>query len=164
MNPASPQEQIHPFPPVFNSQSRLLILGTFPSVLSRANAFYYGNPNNRFWAVLASLFEENVPETVAQKQAFLLNHNIALWDVLASCQIRGSSDASIREATPNDIASLLQKAPITKVFANGQAAGRLYGRFFAGEGLPVAHVLPSTSPANAAWSLQRLTDAWRAIL
>ncbi len=158
------QQQIHPFPPVYSSQSRLLILGTFPSVLSRANAFYYGNPNNRFWPVVAALLGQPVPETVAQKKALLLSHGIALWDVLASCQIQGSSDASIRDAQPNDIPGLLHQTAISRVFANGQAAGRLYGRFFADPGLPTAQVLPSTSPANAAWSMERLIDAWQVVL
>ncbi len=158
------QQQIHPFPPVYSSQSRLLILGTFPSVLSRANAFYYGNPHNRFWAVLAALKQEQVPDTVDLKRAFLLRHDIALWDVLASCQIQGSSDASIRDAQPNNITQLLRETAITRVFANGQAAGRLYQQFFAGSGLPAAQVLPSTSPANAAWSLERLIAAWQVLL
>lgn len=157
------QRLIHPFVPVWNAQSRVLVLGTFPSVRSRETAFYYGHPQNRFWQVLAALYEEPLPEGRAQKEALMLAHGVALWDVLAACDIQGSADGSIRNAAPNDIAGLLAGSSIRAVYANGQTAGRLYRRLCEpATGLP-AIVLPSTSPANAAWTLPRLVEAWQAL-
>ena len=154
----------HPFEPVFDEHAHTLVLGTFPSVLSRENAFYYGHPQNRFWKMMAAVFHERVPETVPEKRALLLHNGIALWDVLASCDIVGSADGSIRNPTPNDIGRLLRQAPITRVCCNGQTAANLYRRWCEQiTGLP-ALTLPSTSPANAAWTLERLTEAWRAAL
>ena len=153
----------HPFEPVWDEHSRVLVLGTFPSVKSRENAFYYGHPQNRFWRVLATMFQEAVPQSVADKRALLLRHGVALWDVLASCDITGSADGSIRHPVPNDIAALLAKAPIRQVFANGQTAANLYRRWCEPQtGLPVT-ALPSTSPANAAWSVARLAQGWQAL-
>jgi double-stranded uracil-DNA glycosylase len=150
----------HPFAPVWNGDSRALVLGTFPSVQSREREFYYGHPQNRFWPVLAALFTEDVPETAQQKSALLLSHRIALWDVLASCDVTGSADGSIRSPVPNDIAALLAKAPIRSVFCNGQAAASLYRRFAEPlTGVP-AVTLPSTSPANARWTRETLLAAW----
>lgn len=154
----------HPFEPVWDGRSRVLVLGTFPSVLSRENAFYYGHPQNRFWPVLAAVFREAVPVTAADKRALLLRHGVALWDVLASCDLTGSADSSIRNPVPNDIAALLEKAPIRRVFANGQTAHALYRRWCEPAAGMRAVLLPSTSPANAAWTLPRLTEAWRALL
>ncbi len=151
----------HGFEPVFDERSRTLVLGSFPSVLSRANDFYYGNPQNRFWRVAAACLSESVPATIAEKRAMLLAHGIALWDVISSCDIVGSSDASIRNVVPADIARVTDVARIERVVCNGGTAGRLYHRHLEREtGLP-AVVLPSTSPANAAWSLERLIDRWR---
>jgi double-stranded uracil-DNA glycosylase len=151
---------VHPFLPVWNSTSRALVLGTFPSVQSRANAFYYGHPQNRFWRVTAALFNELTPQTIQDKQAMLLKHGVALWDVLASCDINGSADGSIRNATPNDIGQLLHDAPITRVFANGQTAATLYRKYVEPAcGMPIV-TLPSTSPANARWTVEALTQAW----
>lgn len=154
----------HPFEPVWDVHSHVLVLGTFPSVKSRENSFYYGHPQNRFWQVLALLFHESVPASVAEKRALLLRHGVALWDVLASCDITGSSDGSIRNPIPNDIVSLLRKAPIQKVFANGQAASSLYRKYCLPNTGVDAIPLPSTSPANAAWSVERLALAWQALL
>ena len=152
---------VHTFEPVFDGHSRILVLGTFPSVKSRENRFYYGHPQNRFWKVAAALAGASVPETVAEKKAMLLKARIAVWDVIASCEIQGSSDSSIRHVTPNDIAGLLQKTGICAVFANGGKAYELYVRYCeAACGLRAVR-LPSTSPANAAWSLERLTESWR---
>ena len=151
----------HGFEPVFDERSRTLVLGSFPSVLSRANDFYYGNPQNRFWRVAAACLSESVPATIAEKRAMLLAHGIALWDVIASCDIVGSSDASIRDVVPADVSRITAVAPIGLVICNGATAGRLYHRHLEPiTGLP-ACVLPSTSPANAAWSLDRLIDRWR---
>ena len=154
----------HPFPPTWDENSEVLILGSFPSVKSREMAYFYGHPQNRFWKVMAALFSEPVPQTVEERRSFLLRNHVAAWDVIASCTIIGSSDSSIREASGNDIRPILSGAPIRKVFCNGQKAAELYRRHI----LPVTGVeavcLPSTSPANAAWSLERLTAAWRQIL
>jgi len=153
---------IHPFEPIFDSNSRILILGTFPSVKSREQNFYYGHPQNRFWKVLAAVFGDQVPETVQAKKEFLLRHNTALWDVIASCEITGSSDSSIKNAVPNDIAKILKTADIRQIFCNGSKAFDLYQKF-----LPELNVdakkLPSTSPANAAWTLEKLIAEWRII-
>ena len=153
----------HPIPPVCDGNSRILILGSFPSVKSREQGFFYGHPQNRFWRVLAAVFADEVPGTVPDRRAFLLRHGVALWDVLASCEIEGSADASIRAAAPNDLGPILAAAPIRAVFANGQTAGKLYRTYLEPLTGRPALVLPSTSPANAAWSLERLVEAWRVI-
>lgn len=156
------QHITHPFPPVFDENSRVLILGSFPSVKSREVSFYYGNPQNRFWRVLAALFGGDVPSTVEEKRAFLLSHGVALWDVIASCDIVGSDDSSIKNALPNDIKSLVAKTRIERVFTNGGTANRLYRAHLEREVGIEAAALPSTSPANASYSLMRLVEAWRA--
>ena len=119
----------HPFPPVYAADSRVLILGTFPSVRSRETGFYYGHKQNRFWRVMACLFEERVPVTVEERKALLLRHGIALWDVLRECDITGSSDASIRRAVPNDIRALIEQTRIQSVYTNGKKAHELYQRY-----------------------------------
>ena len=150
---------IHPFPPVWNKNCRILILGSFPSVKSRENQFYYGHPQNRFWRMLGAVYQTAPPETIEEKTAFLLRRHIALWDVIESCHITGSADSSIREAAPNDLPGLMRRCPIGRVLLNGRKAEQLYLKYWAA--LPVPReVLPSTSPANAAWSLQRLSAAW----
>ena len=151
---------IHPFPPVADGECRWLVLGSFPSVKSRENAFYYGHPQNRFWRVLAAVCGEAVPCTVEEKTVFLLGHHIALWDVIQSCEIVGSADTSIRNAVPNDLPGLLANCPVQRILLNGKAAERIYLKYW--QGLPVSHeTMPSTSPANAAWSLERLTEVWK---
>ena len=150
------------FAPVYGPQSRALILGSWPSPKSWEMGFYYGHPQNRFWPLLAALTGESAPrrEDVEAKRGIILRHGLALWDVLASCTIQGASDASIRDAVPEDIAALLARAPIRAVFCNGAQAHRLYVRYMQPvSGIPAAR-LPSTSPANAAWSLARLREAW----
>lgn len=149
----------HPFEPVFDARSRVLVLGSFPSEASRAEGFFYGHPRNRFWRVMAAVFGEDVPTTTEEKRAFLLRSRVALWDVAASCEVVGSSDASIRRAVPADLARIFSRSPVTRVFLNGQKAAALYKAFFAAQEIP-AHCLPSTSPANAAWSFDRLVAAW----
>lgn len=155
---------IHTIPPVCDPESRILILGSFPSIKSRESGFFYGHPQNRFWRVLATLLEEPLPPTVEKKTALLHRHGIALWDVIASCEITGSSDSSIRNVTPNDVASLLRSTPIEKIFVNGKTAERLYIRYLEPRLGIRAAALPSTSPANAAWTLPRLVDAWKILL
>ncbi len=151
---------LHPFPPVIASDSRMLILGSFPSVRSREEGFFYGHPRNRFWPMLALIYGDAVPATIPDKRDLLLRHQLALWDVIASCEITGSSDASVRGETPVDITRVMEAAPITRVICNGALAGKLYRKHLEGTtGIP-ARILPSTSPANAAWSLERLAERW----
>ena len=155
---------VHSFEPVYNIDSEILILGTLPSVKSRENNFYYGHKQNRFWKVLATLLKEPVPETIEEKKAILLAHHIAIWDVIQSCDIKGSSDSSIKNVAPTDLRMILEKTNITRIYANGNKAEQLYKRYqFSVTGIE-ATVLPSTSPANAAWSLARLCETWGAIL
>lgn len=151
----------HTFEPVYDQNSRILILGTFPSVKSRENRFYYGHPQNRFWKVTAALLGVSVPETTEEKKGMLLAGHIAVWDVIASCEIEGSSDSSIRNVVPNDIAGLLAHTNIRAVFANGRKAFELYEKYCRSECRKEAVCLPSTSPANAAWQLSRLTRYWQ---
>lgn len=155
---------VHSFEPVYDKDSEILILGTLPSAKSRENNFYYGHKQNRFWKVLATLLKEPVPDTIEEKKAMLLAHRIALWDVIQSCDIKGSSDSSIKNVQPTDIGMILEKTNITRIYANGNKAGQLYKRYqFPVTGIE-AMVLPSTSPANAAWSLERLCEVWYVIL
>ena len=150
----------HGFEPVFDERSKILILGSFPSALSRANLFYYGNPRNRFWRVMAACMGTPEPESIAEKKALLSENGIALWDVISECDIKGSSDASIRNAVPADIMRVTGAAPVERIICNGSAAGRLYARFLRPLTGMDAASLPSTSPANAAWSLEALIDRW----
>ncbi len=153
----------HPFPPLYNSRSRTLILGSFPSVKSREQMFFYGHPQNRFWQVLARVFDCPVPESTEEKKALILSRNLALWDVLAGCEIRGSADSSIRNATVNDLSPILEGAPISRIFVNGRTAEKYFLRYTAPQIGREAVCLPSTSPANAAFSLEKLVEAWRII-
>ena len=154
---------LHPIPPVFDENSKVLILGSFPSVRSREEGFFYGHPQNRFWKVTSSVFGENTPSGTEEKKEFLLRNHIALWDVIGSCEINGSSDSSIRNATVNDVSLILNTAKIRSVYLNGRKAYQLYQKFMfpltGREGI----CLPSTSPANAAWSTDKLTEAWKII-
>ena len=151
----------HEFAPVWNRDSRVLVLGTFPSVKSREQGFYYGHPRNRFWKVTAALLKCRVPETEAEKKKMLLEGHIAVWDVIESCEIEGSSDSSIRNVKANDIGGLLEKSAVEAVFANGDKAYQLYCRYCREQAGRDIVKLPSTSPANAAWQLEDLTRAWR---
>lgn len=155
---------VHTIEPIYNGQSRTLLLGTMPSPRSRAAGFYYAHPQNRFWPVLAAVYGEPVPADDAARRALILAHGLALWDVLQSCEIRGASDASIQKAVPNDIPALLQRAPITRVLCTGQAAGRLYKQLVEPwTGLPCT-ILPSTSPANCRMPADTLVLAYSAAL
>lgn len=154
----------HEFPPVWDSDSEVLLLGSFPSVKSREEGFFYGHPQNRFWRVIAAVAGQDVPVSVEEKKSLLLQNHIAVWDVIQSCRIQGSSDSSIRDVVPVDLAPLLRQSHIERIYANGKTAERLYNRYLLSQtGVPV-QVLPSTSSANAAWQLDRLIQAYRVIL
>lgn len=155
---------VHPFGPLYDEQSRVLILGSFPSVKSREQQFFYGHPKNRFWPLLAALTGSGIPQNIEEKKQLALKNGIALWDVIASCEIVGSSDSSIRNAKPNDITPILENSNVRKIFTNGKTADSLYMRSI----FPVTKIqsvcLPSTSPANAAWNMGRLQSAWQVIV
>lgn len=153
----------HPISPVFNEHSRVLILGSFPSVKSRETHFFYGHPQNRFWKVLAAVYERQVPQTIEEKRALLLECGIALWDVIASCEIEGSADSTIKNAVPNDVERILDIADIRCIFVNGKTAEKYYNRYLRERLGREAVCLPSTSPANAAWSMERLIGQWKQI-
>ena len=159
-----PEHIVHPFSPFFCEDSCVLIVGSLPSVKSRKNGFYYGHPQNRFWKVLAAVLSCRIPQTIQEKKEMLLSHGIALWDVIAECDIIGSSDSSIRNVVPNDLRQILETGKIQAIYANGGTAKRLYDRFQKDACQMEAIGLPSTSPANAAYSLERLTAQWRNIL
>ena len=154
---------IHPIDPIWDEHSKILILGSFPSVRSREAGFYYAHPQNRFWPVLAAVFSSETPCDIPSRRAFALAHGVALWDVIHSCEITGSSDASIRNVVPNAISSLLSQTRIKKIFCNGKRAYDLYCRYLAEDTGMDAILLPSTSPANAVWNLNRLIQAWKII-
>ena len=153
----------HPFGPLYDKNSRVLILGSFPSVASREEGFFYGHPQNRFWKVISRLYAEEVPRSIPEKRRLILSHGLALWDVIAFCSVTGSSDASIRDAQANDLCVILDHCAIERIFCNGRTAWQLYEKLI----LPVtgreAECLPSTSPANAKWTLEKLTEAWREV-
>ena len=153
----------HPFPPLYDAESEILILGSFPSVRSREQKFFYGHPQNRFWRVTAAVFGAEIPVTIEEKRRFLLANHIALWDVIASCEITGSADSSIRNVRPNDLSPILAAAQIRQIFVNGGTAAKYYDKYQKPALGREAIRLPSTSPANAAWNLERLTDAWSVI-
>ena len=151
----------HPIQSIFNERSEILILGSFPSVASREAAFYYGHPQNRFWRVLAEIFGQPLPTSNDERRELILSNRLALWDVIASCRIRGSSDNAITDVVPNDLSRILSGAPIKKIIVNGRMAEKYYLKFQYPKTGILPTVLPSTSPANAAWSIERLIDAWR---
>ena len=154
----------HPIEPVWDKNSKVLILGSFPSVKSREYGFFYGHPQNRFWRVLAEITGDSLPDTVQNKKAFLLSHGIALWDVIAACDISGSADSTIRNVVPNDISPILKGTDIGAIFVNGRTSAALYSKYTEPLTGRSAIYLPSTSPANAAWTIQRLCTEWRAII
>ncbi|NLV99519.1 MAG: DNA-deoxyinosine glycosylase [Clostridiaceae bacterium] len=153
----------HPIAPVYDENSHILILGSFPSVKSREIGFYYGHPQNRFWPLLADIFLEKTPQTVESQRAFLLRNRIAVWDVIASCRIEGSADSSISDVIPNDLRPILEKADIREIYANGGTAARLFQKYQEEKLGRQAIRLPSTSPANARWSFDRLLQVWKMI-
>lgn len=154
---------IHPIDPVFDENSRILILGSFPSVKSREEGFFYGHPQNRFWRVLAAVCGCAVPRSIEEKIEMLLSNRIALWDVIASCDIQGSADSSIRNVVPNDLSRILDTAKIEHIYVNGKTSGKYYQKYLRSKTGREAVCLPSTSPANASWTLDKLVEAWRVI-
>ena len=158
------QHITHEFEPLFAERSRTLILGTLPSVKSREGQFYYHHPQNRFWKVLAGVLGQETPGTIEEKTDFLHQNHIALWDVIGSCEISGSSDSSIRQVVPNDLSEIFAAAPIQAVFCNGSTSYQYYRKYTQAKTGFEAVQLPSTSPANATWALDRLTKSWSVIL
>ena len=154
----------HKIPPIYNVHSNILILGTFPSVKSREGKFFYNHPQNRFWKVLAAIYECSTPTTITEKKHFLLQNHIAVWDVIESCEIQGSSDSSIKNVIPNNLDIILNAADIKEIYTNGQKAHKLYEAYCQPTTLRSAVSLPSTSPANAAFSLERLTHIWSSLI
>lgn len=151
---------VHPFGPLYDEKSEILILGSFPSVKSREENFFYGHPQNRFWRVLSAVLGCQTPKTVDEKRELLLENKIALWDVIASCKITGSSDSSIKEVSANNISIILDSANIKAIYVNGKTAEKYYNKYIKIKTGREAVCLPSTSPANAAWNLERLIKAW----
>ncbi len=154
---------VHPIKPLYDKNSRILILGSFPSVKSREAMFFYGHLQNRFWRVTAAVFDAPVPETVEEKRAFLLSNRIAVWDVIGSCDIQGSADTTIKNVVPNDLMPILNTANIMQIFVNGKTAEKYFNKYIRSEINRTAICLPSTSPANAKWSLEQLIEKWKII-
>lgn len=153
----------HPFPPLFDKESKILILGSFPSVKSREQQFFYGHPQNRFWKVTAAVMGCEVPATIDEKKKFLHENHIALWDTIAACEITGSSDSSIKNVIPNDLGEILSTADIKKIYVNGRASEKYFKKYQEPILGRSAVYLPSTSPANAAMSLDKLIIEWNKI-
>ena len=154
---------IHPIPPLYDENCKILILGSFPSVKSREAMFFYGHPQNRFWKLMAALFEEAYPQTIEEKKALVLKHHIAMWDTIRSCTITGSSDSSIKDVVPNDLSVILDNSRVERIFCNGATSYRLYMKYIYPTTGVKAVKLPSTSPANAAFNLERLLTEWSMI-
>lgn len=158
------QKTVHPFPPLFCAESDTLILGSFPSVKSREAMFFYGHPQNRFWLLMARLFGVEVPKTTEEKSALILNNRLALWDSIKSCTITGSSDSSVKDVVPNDLSVIFNNSRVNRVFCNGALSHKMYMKYIFPQTKIKAVKLPSTSPANAAFSLDRLYEHWSVIL
>ncbi len=154
---------VHPIPPLFDKNSKTLILGSFPSVKSREAEFFYGHPQNRFWTVVAEVFGCSKPESTEEKKEFVLSHNLAMWDVIGQCEIEGSADSTIKNVTANDLRIILDSCPIERIFVNGKTAEKYYNKYTYPKTGIKAICLPSTSPANAAWNIPKLVDAWKII-
>lgn len=153
----------HPFPQLYDKHSKILILGSFPSVKSREQMFFYGHPQNRFWKVVSAVVGAEIPITIDEKRSFLLSNNIALWDVIASCDITGSSDSSIKNVVANDLTEIIDNADIKQIFVNGKTAEKYYNKYIRDVIERDAICLPSTSPANAGRGIERLITEWKII-
>ena len=154
----------HNISPVYDKDCKILILGSFPSVKSREEGFFYGHPQNRFWKMISRVFDKPEPQNIPEKCKLLLSNHIALWDVIGSCEITGSSDSSIKYAVPNDIMKIIKASSIEKIILNGKTAEKYYNKYLREKIKIEAVCLPSTSPANAAWSLGGLVDKWKSAL
>jgi hypoxanthine-DNA glycosylase len=152
---------VHPINPVYNFESKILILGSFPSVKSREEGFFYGHIQNRFWKVISSIFHTELPKSIEEKKKLLLDNKIAVWDVIKSCEITGSSDNTIKNVTANDISLILNSAKIEKIIVNGKTAEKFYNKYILNKINRKAICLPSTSPANATWTFEKLVEAWK---
>lgn len=154
---------VHPIPPLYDKNCNILILGSFPSVKSREQMFFYGHPQNRFWKLLALIFNEQIPKTIDEKKCLALKHHIAMWDVIHSCKIIGSSDSSIKDVVPNDIEKILAQSNVTRIFCNGTTSFNLYNKYIEPKTHLKAYKLPSTSPANARYKIEDLKNKWEII-
>ncbi len=161
MNKQKYEHIIHPFPPLFNNESRILILGSLPSVKSREQKFFYGHPQNRFWKMISEVFNEPCPQTIDEKKALVLKHNIAMWDAIYSCDIIGSSDSSIKNVVPTNLKPILENSKIERVICNGKTSGKYYEQYQMKYTKIPHKILPSTSPANAVYTLEKLVNVWR---
>lgn len=157
------QRIVHPIPPLYDKSSTKLILGSFPSIKSREAMFFYGHPQNRFWKLLALLFDEEIPATIEEKKKLILSHNLAMWDSIKSCSITGSADSSVKDVVPNDLSVILNNSLVTKIFCNGALSHKMYMKYIYPQTQIEAVKLPSTSPANAAYSIDRLYEQWKII-
>mgnify|MGYP002678201373 FL=1 len=151
---------IHPFPPLYDEHSEILILGSLPSVKSREQMFFYGHPQNRFWKVLSAVLGETLPTTIEEKKQMLLRNHIALWDTIYSCDIIGSSDSSIRNVVPTDLNRILTESAVSRIYCNGKTSAKYFEKYQQKILGMEAQVLPSTSPANAAYSVEKLISMW----
>jgi len=158
------QTIVHPLPPFYRSDSRVLILGSFPSIKTREMGFFYGHPQNRFWPILANLFEDEIPLTIEQRKDFLQRHQIAAWDTIYQCDIIGSSDSSIRNVIPTDLKPMIEQSSITRIFTNGGTSDKYFKQYHERLLGIKAIKLPSSSPANAKFSLEKLIEEWKIIL
>ena len=155
---------VHPIKPVYNKDSKILILGSFPSVKSREEGFFYGHKKNRFWKVLSIIFSQKEPINIDEKREFLLKNHVAVWDVIKSCEIVGSSDATIKDVVVNDLSEIIDNSKVKRIFVNGKTAEKYYDKYLRKKTGITATVLPSTSPANAKVSLEELVNSWKIIL
>ena len=154
---------VHPIQPLFDKNSKVLILGSFPSVKSREAQFFYGHPQNRFWAVVAAVYGYEKPITIEEKKLLIIENKLALWDVIAECEIEGSADSTIKNVRANDLSVILQNSAVERIYVNGKTAEKYYNKYTLPQTGIKAVCLPSTSPANAAWSFERLVEAWKVI-
>lgn len=152
---------VHPVHALYNENSKILILGSFPSVKSREVGFFYGHPQNRFWKVMARICKSDIPKTIEEKKKLILDNHFALWDVIHSCDITGSADSSIKNVVPNDISEIINHSQVEKIFVNGKKAESLYKKYIEKNIGIKAVCLPSTSPANASWTEERLAAYWQ---
>lgn len=155
---------VHPIPPLYGKNSKTMILGSFPSVKSREAEFFYGHPQNRFWAVIAAVLGKEKPKTIEEKKRLILENDLALWDVIGSCEIVGSADSTISNVTANDLSVIISKSSVDRIFVNGKTAEKYYNKYTYPKTGIKAICLPSTSPANAAWNFEKLVEAWKIIL